>query len=118
MLTTCIGRAGSLVSKNLDLQTAALTLASRFKRVPPRTSHVDEGWRKHPNTAWNLMFDELRKFKDSEGHCSVPLGYSDNPELSRWVSYHQAKRLKISKERASKLDSIGFTWVVDIELDV
>jgi len=64
------------------------------------------------------MFEELRKFKDREVHYNVPFEFSDNPELGRWVSNHLAKRLKISKERASKLDSIGFTWVVDIELDV
>jgi len=110
VLTTCIGRAGSLVSKNLDVQTAALTLDSRFKCVPPRTSRVDEGWREHLNTAWNLMFDELRKFKDSAGHCSVPYSYSDNPELGRWVSRQRVQRSKISKERAYKLDSIGFIW--------
>ena len=61
---------------------------------------------------------ELKKFKDSEGHCNVPYRFSDNPELGRWISYQQERRSKISKERASKLHSIGFTWVFDIELDV
>jgi len=59
------------------------------------------------------MFEELRKFKEREGHCNLPQRYSDNPELGRWV----IKRSKISKERASKLDSIGSTVVVNIELD-
>jgi len=80
-----------------------------LKCVPPRTSRV-EGWSEHLNTAWNLMFDELRTFKDSEGHCKVPQRYSDNPKLGKWVSKQRQTRLKISKERASKLDSIGFTW--------
>jgi len=44
----------------------------------------------------------------------VPQNYSDNPELGRWVGKQRGKRLKMSKERASKLDSIGFTWVADI----
>ena len=61
---------------------------------------------------------ELKKFKDSEGHCNVPYRFPDNPELGRWISYQQERRSKISKERASKLHSIGFTWVFDIELDV
>jgi len=59
------------------------------------------------------MFEELRKFKEREGHCNLPQRYSHNPELGRWV----IKRSKISKERASKLDSIGSTVVVNIELD-
>merc|ERR1719491_767405 len=80
------------------------------------TSVVDEGWREHQNTAWNLMFDELRKFKDSEGHCSVPQSYSDNPKLGKWVNNQRVRRSKISKERASKLDSIGFTWEAEPEV--
>merc|ERR1712194_826589 len=59
---------------------------------------------------WEGMFEELRKFKDREGHCNVPQSYSDNPESGKWVNNHQEHRLKISKARASKLDSIGFTW--------
>merc|ERR1719162_1164473 len=59
---------------------------------------------------WEIMFDDLRKFKDMEGHCNVPRDYYENHQLSRWVSNHRANRFKISKERASKLDSIGFTW--------
>merc|ERR1712194_784542 len=64
---------------------------------------------------WEIMFEELRKFKDREGHCNVPQNYSDNSELGVWVKNHRAKRLKISKERASKLDSIGFTWGIKLD---
>jgi len=69
---------------------------------------------------WEIMFEELRKFKDSEGHCNVPKSYSDNLELGNWVSNHRAKRLKVSKERASKLDSIGFTWgaMLDVRWEI
>jgi len=56
------------------------------------------------------MFEKLRKFKDSEGHCNVPQYYSDNFELGLWVSKQRVERLTISNERASKLGSIGFTW--------
>merc|ERR1712238_632323 len=72
----------------------------------------------NPDVRWEIMFEELRKFKEREGHCKVPRKYSDNLELGNWVSNQRRRRLKISKERASKLDSIGFTWVADIELDV
>merc|ERR1719491_2597733 len=59
---------------------------------------------------WEIMFEELRKFKNREGHCNVSYKFSDNPELGRWVNNQRRKRLKMSKERASKLDSIGFIW--------
>jgi len=55
-----------------------------------------------------MLFEELRKFKERAGHCNVAGKYSDNPELGRWVNRQRGQRLKISKERTSKLDSIGF----------
>jgi len=59
---------------------------------------------------WEIMFEELKKFKDMEGHCNVTYSYSENSELYRWVNYQREIRLKMSKERASKLDMIGFKW--------
>jgi len=38
-----------------------------------------------------IMFEKLSKFKDMEGHCSVPLSYSDYPEVSRCVTNHREK---------------------------
>jgi len=59
---------------------------------------------------WEIIFEELRKFNEREGHCNVPGKYSKNPELGFWVSRQREIRLKMSKERVFKLDSIGFTW--------
>jgi len=70
---------------------------------------IDFTW-VEPDVRWEAMFEELRKFKEREGHCKVPRRYSNNPELGRWVGTQRGQRLKISKERAAKLDSIGFTW--------
>merc|ERR1740139_1756110 len=87
--------------------------AKRLKVSKERASKLDSigfNWRTMPDVRWEIMLEELRKFKDREGHCNVPYNYSDNHELGRWVMKLRAKRLKLSKERASKLDSIGFTW--------
>jgi len=56
------------------------------------------------------MYEELRKFKDWVGHCNVPSSSINNPKLGRWVGTQPEMRLKISKERTWKLDSIGFAW--------
>lgn len=102
-----------LISKEVHTQSRAqMEKIQVLKCVPPRTSRVDEGWSEHHNTAWNLMFDGLRKFKDREGHCNVPQRYSDIPELGTWVKNQRAKGLKISKERASKLDPMGLPVLV------
>jgi len=87
--------------------------AKRSKISKERASKLDSigfNWGTTQDARWDTMFEELRKFKDREGHCNVPSSYSDNPKLGIWVSNHRAKRSKISKERASRLDSIGFTW--------
>merc|ERR1740139_2162529 len=75
-------------------------------------------WGIKPNARWEIRFEELRKFKEREGHCNVPGKYSDNPELGIWVKRQRGQRFKMTKERALQLDSIGFTWVVNIEPDV
>ena len=62
------------------------------------------------------MFEELKKFKDREGHCNMPSRFSENPKLGIWVNAQRSKRLKISKERGWKLDLIGFTR--DINPDI
>merc|ERR1712238_289090 len=65
---------------------------------------------------WEIMLEELRKFKEREGHCNVPYSYSANPKLGIWVNNQRGKRLKISKERASKLDSNGFIWGTEADV--
>merc|ERR1719491_1872427 len=95
--------------------------AMRSKISKERASKLDSigfTWGIQLDTRWDTRLEELKKFKDREGRCNVPRRFSDNPKLGKWVSNQRRKRLKISKERASKLDSIGFTWVVHIELDV
>ena len=84
----------------------------RLKMSKERASKLDSigfNWDRNPDVRWEIMFEELMKFKEREGHCNVPYSYSDNPELGTWVRNLQRQRLKTSKERALKLDSIGFT---------
>merc|ERR1740139_2154979 len=95
--------------------------ARRSKILKERASKLDSigfTWGTTKNCRWDIMFEELRKYKYREGHCIVPYRYSDNPELATWVNNQRKRKLKISKERASKLDSIGFTWCWGTMLDL
>merc|ERR1740139_978806 len=95
--------------------------ARRSKILKERASKLDSigfTWGTTKNCRWDIMFEELRKYKYREGHCNVPYKFSDKSELGKWVSRQRAQRLKMSKERASKLDSIGFIWGGDTELDI
>jgi len=66
------------------------------------------------------MGDNVRgdkEFKGQDGHCNVPCSYPENPELGKWVARQLSTgRLSLSQERASKLDSIGFTWGTKIDV--
>lgn len=71
-------------------------------------------------TRWDLMFEELYKFKSLHGHCQVPCVYTPYPALSQWVttqrSMYRARNeglySTMTDERLKKLDGIGFVWAV------
>lgn len=78
-----------------------------------RQSKLDElgfAWDFH-EAVWEKAFDRLRAFKTREGHCRVPRGHrEDGVNLAEWVISQRGERLKLSAERQSKLNEIGFIW--------
>jgi Helicase associated domain len=58
----------------------------------------DASW----NARWNVMFEQLRQYQASK----VPL--SNDDKLARWVYHQRTSRTKLSPDRRSKLQSIGF----------
>ena len=62
--------------------------------------------------AWKGRLQQLLEFKESHGHCLVPLRYKKIPALGRWVNRQREKRNKdtLSDERIMLLDNIGFCW--------
>ena len=70
-------------------------------------------WRRH-DTSWDLMYQDLAKFKKATGHCNVPWDWDENQQLGKWVA-QQRKRRKyglLSDERIRKLKKLGFNWDV------
>jgi superfamily II DNA or RNA helicase len=61
---------------------------------------------------WELNFTKLTTFKSENGHCRVPHKYEPNPTLGLWVTVLRRSfyKGKLSKERISRLESIGFEW--------
>jgi superfamily II DNA or RNA helicase len=61
---------------------------------------------------WDAMFDALAQFKQSYGHCNVPLKWPDNPQLGRWSEYqrHSHRRGKMSEYHQRRLETLGFEW--------
>ena len=64
-------------------------------------------------TLWEKGFTYLEKFVQKEGHTIVPYSYNiEGYDLGLWVSTQRSNVNKISRERKSRLDSLGFVWRV------
>ena len=71
-------------------------------------------------TEWNDRYDELKAYRSKYGDCNVPQGWSDNPQLGRWVQtqrkhyrlFKEGGKSYMNKERIKKLNDIGFEWVL------
>ena len=69
-----------------------------------------------PGTTWNARFQQLCEFKAQVGHCRVPIKYSANRNLGKWVStqrstyklYQEGKPSAMTAERIRALESVGF----------
>ena len=60
---------------------------------------------------WEEGFYSLQKYRDREGHCLVPQRHKEgNFPLGQWISVQRANKDKMSVERRSRLDDIGFVW--------
>lgn len=60
--------------------------------------------------SWDEKFDELKNFKEIHGNCMVTRRHET---LGKWVSDQRSlyKDGKMSDEKISMLNSIGFCWV-------
>jgi len=61
---------------------------------------------------WEEMFARLVKFKERAGHCQVPGGWKEDPQLAKWVERQRRPRVlaRLSPERTQRLDSLDFQW--------
>ena len=63
-------------------------------------------------SAWEEMFAALASFRDTYGHCNVPIEWKGNARLASWcVSQRtQFKRKTLSPDRVGRLNPLGFVW--------
>jgi superfamily II DNA or RNA helicase len=63
-------------------------------------------------TTWEEKFKQLKAFKETYGHCNVPQGWSENPQLAKWVHYQRQSRKegRLNETRIQCLNQIGFVW--------
>jgi hypothetical protein len=69
---------------------------------------------------WKKRVQELRAYRDTNGHCRVPFLYEPNKALGKWVDNlraqytrrGQVKTTIFTDARISELASLGFVWKV------
>ena len=69
-------------------------------------------WNSH-SSSWNEMYQRLIAYKQGHnGDTDVPQRYDQDPQLGEWVNNQRRhfKNKKISIERVSQLNFIGFDW--------
>jgi hypothetical protein len=61
---------------------------------------------------WKMKYEQLVKFKRTNGHCMVPNKYKEDTSLGAWVctqrKYHKNNKLRLDRKRL--LDESGFAW--------
>jgi hypothetical protein len=67
---------------------------------------------------WEVRLSELADYRNIQGHCNVPAGYSKNTKLANWVAYQrrqyrlhlEGKRSSLTLSRIQVLENIGMNW--------
>ena len=69
--------------------------------------------KKHNQKEWLVMYDRLKKFKETTGHCNVKKRYTCDRKLGHWVHYQRTlwKKSSLLENRINMLESIGFVWI-------
>jgi len=60
--------------------------------------------------SWELMFERLQQFKQKYGHTRVPVKWSQDRKLGKWVSRMRQEKDKLYPERIAALNRIAFDW--------
>jgi hypothetical protein len=111
-LATWVESQGHQYSLHLEGKASSMTL-SRLKGLESvgfeRDSH---------HAFWEGRLSELADYHKIQGHCNVPIKYSENSKLGTWVTT-QRKQYKLRREgnkskmtifRIQELESLGFEW--------
>jgi hypothetical protein len=67
---------------------------------------------------WKDRLSELAAYRQIQGHCNVPKGYSKSTKLAHWVAtqrtnywlHREGKTSPMTSERVKALEGIGFVW--------
>jgi len=98
----------------LSGRTAEYLTKEQIEKLTAAGIQPKREWKRIP---WDHRFEELKRFQEMHGHCSVK--QHEDASLSNWVLTMRktmkainngTKSNTLTDERIAKLDSIGFTW--------
>jgi len=71
-----------------------------------------EGRTRKRDSHWNRLCEALHAFLRERGHCDVPEGWKENPELARWVARqrHLKRRGQLREDRLLRFEECGIDW--------
>jgi hypothetical protein len=61
---------------------------------------------------WEEMYNKMQAFKETHGHCQIPVNYKDDPTLGKWARNQRAfeRTGRLDETRFERLDVLGFVW--------
>jgi hypothetical protein len=83
-----------------------------------QTSKPKDKRTKFEDACFDQRVQELKAYRDTNGHCGVPTRYEPNKALGCWVNKvrtqykwrGQGKKTSLTDARISKLENLGFVW--------
>ena len=75
------------------------------------TQSIDVEILERLGVSWDHWFGLLNKFHSHNGHCRVVESFLlDGEKLGVWVSIQRLRKSKLTQERITRLESLGFSW--------
>lgn len=107
-LTTAKGRDKFFNPYRLIEKIEVIGLTVSLDKI---TSNIHNTILDRLGSTWDHFFGCLINYKNKEGHCLVPVEYTDDTvNLGRWVHNQRSLKNKIAADKLKKLNDLGFVW--------
>ena len=77
-----------------------------------KLNDIGFSWSELEMEKWDDVFARLLKYFEKNGNCNVPVIYTEDQKLGKWVSHQRTayKNGKLPENKIKRLNDIGFSW--------